>query len=129
MRRIVVGLLLAFALAGAAHAENVGEVLLQCVTLKWAAAETYPPQVQVEAWVFGKSVGTAQLDLEHTGFEFAYEDGFVLAKGKVSASFAPFEGKGQLRLDALEAACDFTGAFPIKPRPLADFAYKAKFDY
>ncbi|MBU1003748.1 MAG: hypothetical protein KKE73_14640 [Proteobacteria bacterium] len=131
MNRIIVGLMLALLLApvGAARAENVGEALLQCVTLKWVAAETYPPQVKVEAWVFGKSVGTALLDEGNTSFEFAFEDGFVLATGKVSATFMPFEGKGQLRLDALETACDFSGAFPVKPRPLADFAYKARFDY
>jgi len=117
------------ATAPAALAENQGEAGFQCVTLKWDAPSTFPPSVAVEAWVFGRPVAAKALTPKDGAMEFAFEDGFLNVKGAVSASFVPYEGTGELRLDALEAACDFSGSFPVKPRKLADFAYEAKFDY
>ncbi|WP_461208862.1 hypothetical protein [Desulfocurvus sp. DL9XJH121] len=130
MIRLLVALCCVLALAGpAAAADNQGEELLQCVTVKWNAGRTYPPSVRVEVWVFAKAVAQGVLDLEHGGLDFDYEDGFVLARGRVEASFKPLEGKGELRLAALEASCDLSGAFPVKPRKLADIAFETKFDY
>ncbi|WP_126379775.1 hypothetical protein [Desulfovibrio ferrophilus] len=129
MYRIIAALVLVLVLAVPTHAENTGDVLLQCVTLKWDAGKTYPPQVKVEAWVFGKSVATGLLDQKNSIFEFEFEDGFVVAKGKVSASFVAYDGKGKLKLESMEAGCDFSGSFPLKPRHLADFEFEAKFDY
>lgn len=115
--------------APAARAGNAGEELLQCVTLAWEATATYPPSVRVEARVFGKTVAAEVLDLKRKDMEFAFEDGFLAAKGRVSAAFEPAEGKGELRLEALEASCDFSGSFPFKPRKLADLTFEPKFDY
>lgn len=129
MRRLVLAVLAVVLLACPAMAENTGEVGFQCVTVKWDAPATYPPTIAAEVWVFGRPVAQKQLTPKDGAMEFAFEDGFLNVKGALSASFVPYDGTGELRLDALEAACDFSGSFPVKPRKLANFAYEAKFDY
>lgn len=129
MRRLLLAGLVVLALVGTAQAENTGETLLQCVTVSWNAPETYPPSIAVEVMVFGKVIAEDTLTPKHKALEFEFVDGFVLAKGRLDTSFVPYDGVGKLSLTALEASCDLTGVFPIKPRPLADFKYEAKFDY
>lgn len=129
MRRLLLAALVVLALAPAAHAENTGETLLQCVTVGWDAPETYPPSIAVTVRIFGRTIAEDTLTPEHAALDFEYEEGFVMAKGRLETSYALYDGIGSLALTALEAGCDFTGTFPIKPRPLADFTYEAKFDY
>jgi len=131
MRKILSAMLVASTLlwAGTARAENVGQTLLQCVTVAWNAPTTFPPKVEVEVSIFGSPLASGTLDKTHPVLDFEYDRGGIAAKGRLSASFIPYEGKGALDLAALEATCDLTGAFPIKPRRLADFTYEAKFDY
>ena len=129
MRGFVLAALAVLVMGCPAWAQNQGEALFQCVTVKWDAPTTYPPSVRVQAWVFGRAVAEKTLTMRDKALEFAFEDGYLAAKGVVSVSFVPYDGAGVLRLDALETSCDFSGSFPVSPRKLADIEFEAKFDY
>ena len=107
---------------------QLGEKLVQCVVFKYEVPGD-KARVLAEVIVFARTVATAELDPENTTLEFAFEDGFVKAEGRLSATFQPFDGTGELLLDTLTYACDFSGEYTIEDRKVTDLHYLARFNY
>jgi len=128
--------LLAALWAGAAHAAQpvpgqpepqAGQSLVQCVVVEWAAPGD-GPRLDVAVRVFGKQVAQAALDPEHPGLEFAFEDGPIAARGALTAAFDPWKGIGSLALEHLDYACDLSGDYAVRQRPLAEFRFLARYE-
>lgn len=128
--------LLAALWAGAARAAQpvpgqpepqAGQSLVQCVVVDWAAPGD-GPRLDVAVRVFGKPVAQAALDPEHPNLEFAFEDGPIVARGTLAAAFDPWKGTGALILERLDSACDLSGEFTMRQRPLAEFRFLARYE-
>lgn len=109
-------------------APQSGEKLVQCVAFKWEVPGD-AARIRVEVIVFGKSVAEAELDPDAPDMDFAFEDGFVQARGTLTSTYDEFGGTGELLLPKMTYACDFTGEYSLENRRVTEFEYLARFDY
>lgn len=129
MKNLMLAIAITLLLPSFALADNSGSKLYQCVTLRWeVAGKKFPPVVNVEVDIYGKTFAKKGLTMKDTAMTFEFAED-VSAKGKLHATFEEYDGVGTLVLDELEVACDFSGAYPMKTGKVTDFTYTGKFDY